>query len=341
MPAARVCAVYDADSARAEHVAAAADAVAVGSAEELIDSADVDAVVIASPDPRHAEQVLACIAAETPVLCEKPLATDIAGSRQIVAAEAAFAERTGRRLVQVGFMRRYDPAFVALRAHVATGAIGTPRVVHCVHRNAASHPTATTEGIVVNSMIHELDHVPWLLDDPVTAITVRVARDTSDGSLGDPQVAVLELASGVLATVEVFVNARYGYDVQCEVVGDDGTAGLTPPYGIAVRSPAAASGGCPACRCRATSCTGSPTPTGSSSPTGSPPRCAARSTVRVPATATGPTWSPPPAWSRCAPAGGSRSPPTEPGRRLTLRWLWRPGCHDIGCRLRLPPERMS
>ena len=140
-------------------------------------------------------------------------------------------------------MRRYDPAFVALRAHVATGAIGTPRVVHCVHRNAASHPTATTEGIVVNSMIHELDHVPWLLDDPVTAITVRVARDTSDGSLGDPQVAVLELASGVIATVEVFVNARYGYDVQCEVVGDDGTASLTPPYGIAVRSPAAASGG--------------------------------------------------------------------------------------------------
>jgi len=244
VPAARLCAVHDADSSRAEHVAAAAGAVAVGSAEELIDSGDVDAIVIASPDPMHAEQVLACIAAGKPVLCEKPLASDVELSRQVVEAEAAYVERHGRRLVQVGFMRRYDPAFVALRAHVAAGAIGTPRVVHCVHRNAASHSTATTEGIVVNSMIHELDHVPWLLDEPITAITVRVARDTSDGALGDPQVALLELASGTIATVEVFVNARYGYDVQCEVVGDDGTAGLTPPYGLTVRSPLASGGVC-------------------------------------------------------------------------------------------------
>ncbi len=243
VPAARLCAVHDADSARADHVAGAAGAVAIGSAEELIGSADVDAVVIASPDPLHAEQVLACIDAGKPVLCEKPLASDVAHSRRVVDAEAAYTERTGRRLVQVGFMRRYDPAFVALRAHVAAGAIGTPRIVHCVHRNAAAHPTASTEGIVVNSMIHELDHVPWLLDDPITAITVRVARDTSDGSLGDPQVALLELASGALATVEVFVNARYGYDVQCEVVGDAGTASLTPPYGLGVRSPTSASGG--------------------------------------------------------------------------------------------------
>ncbi len=235
VPAARVSAVHDADAGRAEQVAEAVGAVAVGSADELIGSADVDAVVIASPDPMHAEQVLACLQAGKPVLCEKPLAADLAGSRQVLEGEAAAADRIGRPLVQVGFMRRYDPAYVALKAHVAGGAIGTPRVVHCVHRNTAAHPTATTEGIVVNSMIHELDCVPWLLDDPVAAITVRVARPPADGALGDPQVALLELASGAVATVEVFVNARYGYDVQCEVVGDTGTAGLTPPYGVEVR----------------------------------------------------------------------------------------------------------
>ena len=70
----------------------------------LVDAADVDAVVIASPGPLHAEQVLACIAAGKPVLCEKPLATTGEDALKVIEAEVAL----GRRLVQVGFMRRYD-----------------------------------------------------------------------------------------------------------------------------------------------------------------------------------------------------------------------------------------
>ena len=75
--------------------------------------------------------------------------------------------RVGRRLIQVGFMRRFDPAFVELKAYLDSGELGAARVVHCVHRNAQSHPTATSDGIVVNSMIHELDHLPWLLGEPL------------------------------------------------------------------------------------------------------------------------------------------------------------------------------
>jgi len=237
VPAARVGAVYDFDGARADQVAAGTGATALGSADELIGSAEVDAIVIASPDPLHAEQVLSCVAAGKPVLCEKPLAADESGSQQILDADDRFAAEHGRRLVQVGFMRRYDPAFVALRAHVAAGAIGTPRVVHCVHRNAVAHPAQTSDMNVTGSMVHELDIVPWLLDDPIAAITVRSPRAESEGVLLDPLVALIELAGGVLCTVEVFVNARYGYDVHCEVVGDHGTARLTPPAGIAVREP--------------------------------------------------------------------------------------------------------
>ena len=62
-----------------------------------------------------------------------------------------------------------------------------------------------------------------------------VAPKGARGALRDPQIAVIESASGVLATVEVFVNAGYGYDVQCEVVGERGTARLTPPYGLSLR----------------------------------------------------------------------------------------------------------
>ncbi|HSS68775.1 MAG TPA: Gfo/Idh/MocA family oxidoreductase, partial [Nocardioidaceae bacterium] len=126
------------------------------------------------------------------------------------------------------------PAFVALRALVAAGGVGEVRVAHCVHRNAQSHPSATSDGIVGNSMIHELDSVPWMLDSPLTAITVLSPR-LPEGMLRDPQVAILETASGALVTVEVFVNAGYGYDIQCEVVGPEGTAWLTPPYGLGSR----------------------------------------------------------------------------------------------------------
>ena len=224
---AQVVAVSDVDTDSAAGIAAEVGAHVHGSGAELIADDAVDAVLVASPDPTHEELTLACLAAGKPVLCEKPLAVEQTGTRRVVDAEVAL----GRRLVQVGFMRRYDPAYVELRHLVATGALGVPRVVHCLHRNAAAHPSATSEGIVSNSMIHEIDVVPWLLDDPVAAITVA-ARRAGDGSLRDPQVALMETVEGVLVTAEVFVNAGYGYEVGCEVVGTDGTARLTPPYGV-------------------------------------------------------------------------------------------------------------
>ncbi len=230
VPGCRVSAVYDFDAARSLSVAEEAGAFSAVSASALITSSEVDAVIVAAPDPLHEELVLECLAADKPVLCEKPLAIGAEGSQRLVDAEVA----AGRRLIQVGFMRRFDPGYVALRDAIADGGIGTPRVVHCVHRNARAHPSATSDGVIVNSMIHELDVVPWLLDDPLAAITVFAAR-RQDGGLRDPQVAVLETRGGVLVTAEVFVNAGYGYDVRCEVVGDGGTARLTPPYGLSLR----------------------------------------------------------------------------------------------------------
>jgi myo-inositol 2-dehydrogenase/D-chiro-inositol 1-dehydrogenase len=241
VPEATVTAVCDFDRATAEEVAGGVGAEVIESSDDLIGSAAVDAVVIASPDALHAEQVLACISAGKPVLCEKPLASDVEGSRRIVEADDAFASTHGRHIVQVGFMRRYDPAYVALRAQIGSGSIGTPRVVHCVHRNASSHPSTTSASIVTGSMVHELDIVPWLLDSAVVAVTVLGAR-SDDDAVQDPQVALLEMKGGAVATVEVFVNAKYGYDVQCEVVGDEGTVALTPPYGLSVRTAGVAGG---------------------------------------------------------------------------------------------------
>ncbi len=226
VPGAEVAVVHDSDRGSAERLGAELSAEAAGSAADLIHA--VDAVVIAAPDPTHEELALACIEAGRPVLCEKPLAVDVAGAARVVEAE----DRAGRPLVQIGFMRRYDPAYVELREAVLGGRVGRPLVVHCVHRNAVAHPSATSEGIVSNSMVHELDCVPWLLDDPIAAITVTAPRVEG---MRDPQVALLETVAGALVTVEVFVNAGYGYDVGCEVVGAFGTVRLTPPYGLATR----------------------------------------------------------------------------------------------------------
>ncbi|MEO6472646.1 MAG: Gfo/Idh/MocA family oxidoreductase [Aeromicrobium sp.] len=228
VPEARVSEIFDSDTERARAVAESVGASASSSAESLIDSNDVDAVVICSPDFTHADLAMACIVAGKPVLCEKPLAVTAEDSLTVVEAEIA----AGRQYVQVGFMRRFDPGYVELRETLRSGGLGQPRLVHCLHRNAKAHPSATSEGIVTNSMIHELDTIRWLLGDEVVGIEVR--SPVAEG-LRDPQLATIEMLSGVLVSVEVFVNAGYGYDVRCEVVGTGGTASLVPNHGISVR----------------------------------------------------------------------------------------------------------
>jgi myo-inositol 2-dehydrogenase/D-chiro-inositol 1-dehydrogenase len=230
VPGARITQIYDVDHDRATAVAHPVGAVAAPSAEGLIESADVDAVLIAAPDPLHEPLTVACLQLGKSVLLEKPIASTLEGGRRVVEAEVD----TGRRLVQLGFMRRFDPAYVALRETVLDGSIGQVKAAHCIHRNPQSHPSHTDESVLFGSMIHEFDSVPWLLDDPLTAVTVFPAR-VAPGELQDLQVAVLETEGGAVVTVEVYINARYGYDIHTEVTGTAGTASLTPPYGVSVR----------------------------------------------------------------------------------------------------------
>lgn len=215
VPGCEVVAVFDADADRAREVAAGA--ATQESAQALISSSEVDAVVICSPDLTHAELVLACLDAAKPVLCEKPLALTVAESAALVEAEVAL----GRRLVQVGFMRRYDIGFSALRDSLRGGGLGEARLAHLVHRNTSSTTSTTSANLVTGSMIHELDQLRWLLEDEIASIEVR--SPIADG-FQDPQLATVQMRSGLLATVDVFVNAGYGYDVRCELVGTKGAA---------------------------------------------------------------------------------------------------------------------
>ena len=113
--------VSDANGDAARAVADRLPAASVfATGQELIASDDVDAVIVTSWGPTHEEYVLAAIAADKPVFCEKPLATTQEACRRIIEAEVA----AGHRLVQVGFMRRYDAAYRALKAVIESGDIG-------------------------------------------------------------------------------------------------------------------------------------------------------------------------------------------------------------------------
>jgi myo-inositol 2-dehydrogenase/D-chiro-inositol 1-dehydrogenase len=221
-----VVAVTDVDAARAAAAAAGLPGATVHpTGRELIGSSEVDAVLVTSWGPTHAEHVLAAIEAGKPVFCEKPLATTVEACLRIMAAEMA----AGRRLVQVGFMRRYDAGYRQLKAALDDGEIGPPLLMHCAHRNP-SMPTYgfTTEMLLSDSAVHEMDLVRWLFGEEVVAVSVLKPRRSSSSAVGlhDPLIVLLEMASGVLVDVEVFVNATYGYDIRGEIVGERGTVAL-------------------------------------------------------------------------------------------------------------------
>jgi myo-inositol 2-dehydrogenase / D-chiro-inositol 1-dehydrogenase len=230
-----VVAVNDVDAVRAGQVAAGLAGAAVhATAAELIADDAVEAVLVASWGPAHEEQVVAAIEAGKPVFCEKPLAPTSDACLRIMDAEMA----AGRRLVQVGFMRRYDAGYQAMKATVDDGSIGAPLLMHCAHRNPSVPPYGfTTEMIISDSAVHEMDLVRWLFGEEIAAASVLKPRRSGQApaDLQDPLILILEMANGVLVDDELFVNARYGYDVRGEVVGETGTVALADVSEVTVR----------------------------------------------------------------------------------------------------------
>lgn len=212
------------------------DAQVYDNGHDLIRATDVQAVLVTSWGPSHEEFVLAAIAAGKPVFCEKPLAVTAQGCKNIVEAEA----KRGKRLVQVGFMRPYDRGYRALKQVLTSGQIGEPLMLHCAHRNPTVGEAYTTDMAITDTLIHEIDVLRWLLDDDYVSVQVVFPRKSSKtySHLKDPQIVLLETAKGTRIDVEIFVNCQYGYDIQCEIVGESGIARLPEPSSVQMRSAA-------------------------------------------------------------------------------------------------------
>ena len=235
---AKVVAVSDinVDGARAALQRLNIEAEVYADGHQVIKSPEVDAILVTSWDPTHEEFTLAAIAAGKPVFCEKPLALSAEGCRRVVDAEI----QHGKRLVQVGFMRPYDAGYRALKKAIADGGIGEPLMLHCAHRNPSVPESYTTDMAITNTLIHELDVLRWLTNDDYKSVQVVFPRVTSKSHarLKDPQIVLFETQKGVRIDVEIFVNCAYGYDIQCEVVGETGIAKLPEPASVQLRSEA-------------------------------------------------------------------------------------------------------
>ncbi len=231
---AEVVAVTDANELVAKEVASRLpDATVHATGEDLIADDRVEAVVVCSWGPSHEAYVVAAVKAGKPVFCEKPLATTTEACRNIIDAEVAH----GSRLVQVGFMRRYDESYRALKQVVDSGQVGAPLIYFSGHRNPSVPEHYTKDMAIVDTAVHDFDVTRWLLGEELVAIRVIAAKPNSlGGELQDPLLMILESESGVLVNVETSVNIRYGYDIRGEVIGETGTAALADRGLVVVRS---------------------------------------------------------------------------------------------------------
>ena len=228
---ARVTVVNDYLTEKAEAIAAGIPGCrAIADPLDAIADPEVDAVVLATPGPTHEKQLLACLEHTKPVMCEKPLTTDVETSLEVVKREAELSTR----LIQVGFMRRFDHEYAELKTLLESGDLGLPLVLHCTHRNPAVPPSFDSAMIVRDSLVHEVDVTRFLFDEEIASIQVikPTANPAAPHGLSDPQIAIMRTASGKHVDVELFVTTGVAYEVRTEVVAERGSAMIGLDVGL-------------------------------------------------------------------------------------------------------------
>jgi myo-inositol 2-dehydrogenase / D-chiro-inositol 1-dehydrogenase len=215
--------VADPDIERARAVAGQARATT--DIEAAIGDPEVDAVIIASPTPVHAAQIITAARAQKPIFCEKPVAQELdetIRAMDIVASEGV--------PFQIGFNRRYDPAFARIRRLLDEGALGRPemfRALSCDPEPAPLSYLKDSGGIYRDQAIHDIDIARFFCGD-VAEVTASGACNVVPElqSLGDvdTSVLVLRFVSGALGVIQNSRRTVYGHDVRVEVMGERGKA---------------------------------------------------------------------------------------------------------------------
>lgn len=193
----------------------------------------VDAVVIATPGFTHAELIHKAAVAGKAIFCEKPLSWDLESADEALAA----VNRAGV-LLQIGFQRRFDPAFVKARQMVKEGDLGDLQLLRSITRDPKlTHPEKVPPwAIFRETLIHDFDVLCWMMSgiEPVEVHAMAgalVAPAYLSKGLRDTATVQIRFASGALATADASFQAVYGYDVRAEVFGSKGMAIAEPKMG--------------------------------------------------------------------------------------------------------------
>lgn len=197
--------------------------------KKILNDPEIDAVLICSSTNTHADISLEAIAAGKHVFCEKPVSQDIAKIREVM------EKLKGTKLkYQVGFNRRFDHNFEAVRAAVANGDVGDVHIVRITSRDPAPPPpeyAAVSGGMFLDMTIHDFDMVRYLTASDVVEVFANgaVLIDPLIGKAGDIDTAIisLKMANGALAVIDNSRKAAYGYDQRAEVFGSKGQASVS------------------------------------------------------------------------------------------------------------------
>ena len=214
----------------ADAMAPAAKAIAdqygceVRSVEAILAAKDIDAVVICTPTDTHADLIEAFVKAGKAVFCEKPIDLSLARVKACLSVV-----RAAKGTLMVGFNRRFDPHFMAVRAEIAKGTVGVVEMVTITSRDPGPPPIdyiKRSGGIFRDMTIHDFDMARWLLGEEVSEVSAMAAVlvDPAIGAAGDSDSVqvMLKTASGKMAVISNSRRATYGYDQRIEVHGSKG-----------------------------------------------------------------------------------------------------------------------
>jgi len=237
--------VVDVDAGAAAALAAQHGAKASDADSALADPA-VKVVVIASSTDTHADLILRAAAAGKAIFCEKPVDLALDRARTCAAAVA----KAGVTCL-IGFQRRYDPTFAALKARIDAGEIGEPEMLVVTSRDPGAPPAdylKRSGGIFKDMLIHDFDIFRWILDDEAESVyaTGSVLTDPAIAAVGDIDATAVTIRTkkGRLAQINTIRRAAYGYDQRFEVIGSRGMlqAGNHKPTEVVAWNSAVVSG---------------------------------------------------------------------------------------------------
>ncbi len=222
-PGVKLKVVVDPDAAAAAALAAKHGAT-VGTVDGVFADTSIRAVVIASSTDTHAELIERAAAAKKAIFCEKPV--DLSYERALRCARTV---REAGVPCLIGFQRRYDPTFAAVRARMDAGEIGDPEMLVVTSRDPGAPPVEYLKrsgGIFKDMLIHDFDIFRWILDDEAESVyaTGSCLTDPAVASVGDVDATAVTIRTrrGRLAQINTIRRASYGYDQRFEVIGAKG-----------------------------------------------------------------------------------------------------------------------